>query len=93
MANIKSAKKRIRSSEKARVRNLVRKRKLKESIKETVKAAVVDKKAEGEVKGLISKAYKDIDKAAKTGAIHANKAARMKSRMMSRLNKAGGRGK
>ena len=93
MANIKSAKKRIKTSEKARVRNLGKKRKMKDAIKDAVKAVVVDKKSDEDVKVLIGKAYKDIDKAAKTGAIHATKAARMKSRMMNRLNKAGGRGK
>jgi small subunit ribosomal protein S20 len=93
MANIKSAKKRIKTSEKARVRNLGKKRKMKDAIKDAVKAVVIDKKSDEDVKVLIGKAYKDIDKAAKTGAIHVTKAARMKSRMMNRLNKAGGRGK
>lgn len=93
MANIKSAKKRIGTSEKARVRNLKKKRDIKKAVKEVLKQAVDEKKTVEEIKALIGKADKAIDKAAQTRAIHANTASRYKSRMMNRLNKAGGRGK
>ncbi len=93
MANIKSAKKRIKTSDKKRVRNTQKKRNAKSSVKDVIKNAVDEKKSVVEIKELINKANKDIDKAGKTRAFHPNKARRMKSRMMKRLNKAGGRGK
>jgi len=93
MANIKSAKKRIKTSNKKRVRNTQKKRDAKSSVKSVIKQAVDEKKSVEEIKDLINKANKDIDKAGKSRSIHPNKAHRMKSRMMKRLNKAGGRGK
>lgn len=93
MANIKSAKKRINTSNKARVRNLVKKRDMKKAVKDVIRQAVDEKKSVEEIKALISKADQAIDKAAQTRAIPRNTANRYKSRMMNRLNKAGGRGK
>ncbi len=93
MANIKSAKKRIITANKARVRNDRKRNVAKGSIKDVIKQAVTEKKSVAEIKDLINRANMNVDKAAKVGAIHPNKASRMKSRMMNRLNKAGGRGK
>ncbi|MFA4931199.1 MAG: 30S ribosomal protein S20 [Patescibacteria group bacterium] len=93
MANIKSAKKRIRTSEKARVRNLGRKRAAKSSVKDVIKKAIGEKKSVLEIKEELSRAYKSVDKAAAKGAIHRNRANRMKSRMMNQINRAGVRGK
>lgn len=72
-----SAKKALRQSIRRRVRNLKRTDAYKSAAKELAKVAKVgDIK---EVSKLLAKAYKAIDKAAKTGVIKKNKAARLKS--------------
>ena len=71
----KSAIKTKRQSEKKRERNVQKKRLLKETIKKT--------KSE---KDLV-KAQSAIDKIAKTGYIHKNKAARLKSRLAKKISK------
>jgi len=75
----KSAKKALRQSERRRIRNLQRKRKIKNLLKE-VKILVSQKKQE-EAKKLLPQVYKLLDKAAKTGLIKKNTAARKKSRI------------
>ena len=93
MANIKSAKKRIRTSDKARVRNLRRKREINKNVKDVLKKALQDKKSVTEIKEELNAAYKAIDKASARGVIHQNKANRMKGRMVKMVNRAGMRGK
>lgn len=93
MANIKSAKKRIRTSAKARNRNLKRGRDAKSSVKDVLKKALGEKKSVMEIKEELAKAYQSIDKASGKGSMHPNKASRMKSRMMRQINRAGVRGK
>jgi len=81
MPIIKSAKKALRQSIKRRLRNI----KLKEAIKN---AAVKMKKAKKEeMNKFLSLAYKAIDKAAKSGIIKKNTAARKKSRLAKLINK------
>jgi len=81
MPIIKSAKKALRQSIKRRLRNI----KLKEAIKN---AAVKMKKAKKEeMNKFLSSAYKAIDKAAKSGIIKKNTAARKKSRLAKLINK------
>ena len=82
MANIKSQKKRIRTSEVARVRNKAIRSELKTVIKH-VKAAVEagDKAA---AQAALLAATTEIDKAATKGVYHKNNA----SRKVSRLSKA-----
>jgi len=75
----KSAKKALRQSERRRIRNLQRKRKIKNLLKE-VKILVSQKKQE-EAKKLLPQVYKLLDKAAKIGLIKKNTAARKKSRI------------
>ena len=82
MANIKSAKKRIRQTAKRRRRNLAAKRAVKDSFKKAV--AAIAKKDPG-AKELIKKAVSIIDKAAQRGIIHKNKAARKKSRLLKKV--------
>lgn len=65
----KSAIKAAKQAEKRRIQNVGKKRTLKKTIKETVKA------------DQLPKAQSVIDKIAKTGYIHKNKAARIKSRL------------
>ena len=86
MANIKSAQKQVRVSQRRRLRN--------KSVRSRAKTLV--HKAEGliysgEVEpaeaGTLA-AISSLDKAAEKGVIHPNNAARRKSRLMKKLNKA-----
>lgn len=84
MANHKSALKRIRTSEKRRVRNKQYRSQTRTQIKKarvsmehgTVEEAIAETQA----------AISRLDKAADKGIIHKNNAARRKSRLMKRLN-------
>lgn len=79
----KNAQKAMRSSERKRVFNLRRTRKMREVVKE-----VRDMASAGQVKEAAAKlpeAYQAIDKAAKRGVIKDNTAARKKSRLNSYL--------
>lgn len=78
MPIIKSAKKAVRGSLRKKAFNDRRKRVMKEIIKKIEKLAKSDKK---EAASLLSSAYQAIDKAAKTGVIKRNNAARKKSRL------------
>ena len=85
MANTKSAQKRIRSDERKRLRN--------QKVRSRVRTFV--KKAEQSIGGqsdvtveAIRQACSELDKAASKGVIHKNNAARRKSRLMAKLNKA-----
>ncbi|MDO8879977.1 MAG: 30S ribosomal protein S20 [Coriobacteriia bacterium] len=84
MANIKSQKKRIRTNEKARLRNKAVKSALKTATKK-VDAAVAagDRDAALEAGRAASRA---LDKAASKGVIHPNQAANRKSGIMTRVN-------
>jgi len=82
----KSAKKALRQSERRRIRNLQRKRKIKNLLKE-IRNLVSQKKIE-ETKKLLPQVYKILDKAAKTGLIKENTAARKKSRIARLLIKS-----
>lgn len=86
MANLKSSKKDIRRSTKAREKNTAIKSSLKTYIKKTKKAADTGDKAAA-ASALVA-AVKGIDKAAQKGVIHKNQAARRKSRLAKAANKA-----
>ncbi len=81
MANHKSAKKRIRTSEKRRVMNKTASSKIKSSVKKVLET---EKMEEAE------KHYKEavalLDKSATRGRIHRNTAARKKSQLTKYLN-------
>jgi small subunit ribosomal protein S20 len=79
MPNTKSAKKALRQSEARRKRNLSRKKAIKLATKK-IKKLLLDQKKE-EALALLPRAYKAIDKAAKTGVIKKNAASRKKSRL------------
>jgi len=81
----KSAKKALRQSERKRIKNLQKKRKIKNLIKQ-IKILVSQKKIE-EAKKLLPQVYKFLDKAAKTGLIKKNTAARKKSRITRLVSK------
>jgi len=83
MAITKSAKKRIRSSEKKRVFNLRKIRSMKEAITSFLKD-IKEKKVEDAEKKLPT-VYKAIDKAAQRGVIKKNNASRKKSRLTKKV--------
>ncbi|MFQ6049732.1 MAG: 30S ribosomal protein S20 [Candidatus Paceibacterales bacterium] len=82
----KSAKKALRQSKRRRVRNLQKMRKMKSLLKE-VKNLISQKKTK-EAKKLMPQVYKILDKAAKTGLIKKNTAARKKSRITKAILKS-----
>ena len=84
MANIKSAKKRIKVTEKKTLQNKMVKSALKTAIKK-FEAAVAANNTE-EAKALFVNATKSIDMAAQKGVVHKNMAARKKSRLAAKLN-------
>ena len=75
----KSAKKALRQSKKRRQRNLRRLKAMKDIIKKIRKLVEANKKEEA--LKLLPRAYKSINKAAKTNIIKKNTAARKKSRI------------
>ena len=84
MANIKSQIKRIKTNEKARMRNKSVKSSVKTAIRkfrEAAEAGEKDKAIE-----LMRDASRKLDKAASKGVIHANQAANKKSAMAKRTN-------
>ena len=87
MANIKSAIKRAKTSELARQRNVALRSRMRTAIKKVISAA-----DEGNAEAAAA-AYKEavpqIDSMVNKGIIHANKAARTKSRLNSRIRAIG----
>jgi small subunit ribosomal protein S20 len=86
MAITKSAKKALRQSQRRRVRNLQKKKKIKDLLKQA-KKLVLEKKR-GEAEKLLPQIYKLLDKAAKTGLIKKGAAARKKSRIATAILKS-----
>lgn len=86
MANTKSALKRVRSSEKRRLRN----RRVRTQARTYIKRARAQIEAGQleEAKKSVAAAIRALDKAAEKGIIHKNNAARRKSRLMRKLNQA-----
>ena len=76
MPKLQSSKKRLRQSEKARLRNKGVRSLLRSTLKKVLTAT---NKAEAEV--LVHQAQSVIDKTAQKGVIHANAAARYKSKV------------
>ena len=85
MANIKSQLKRIKTNEKARLRNKSVKSSLKTSVRKFREAADAGDAATAGV--ALQDASKMLDKAASKGVIHANQAANRKSAMAKRQAK------
>lgn len=85
MPNIKSAKKRVIVNNKRAQRNKSMNSALKTAIKKAnaaIEAGAADKEA------LVTAAVKKIDQATAKGLLHKNNAARKKSALVSKLNKA-----
>ena len=85
MPNIKSAKKRVATSRANEERNKAERSALKTAIKKANVA--VEAKAEG-ADVAVKEAVAKIDKAAGKGLLHKNNAARKKSALVKKLNKA-----
>lgn len=83
MANLKSSKKDLKRSEKARLRNQSTKSALKTFVK---KARTADADTSP---AAVAAAVKALDKAAQRGIIHKNQAARRKARLMKAVNAKG----
>jgi small subunit ribosomal protein S20 len=88
LANIKSAIKRARQEKKRHAAN----RAIKARMRTSVRGAnnMIASQELGEAQEAVKAAISEIDKAAQKGIIHANQAARRKSRLMKRLNRAQG---
>ena len=84
LANIKSAIKRIKQSEKRRVINKVHRTRARSFVKRA-RVALAGKDVE-EARGAIQEAISALDRAAVRGIIHPKNAARRKSRLMKALN-------
>lgn len=86
MANIKSQKKRIKTNEKSRVRNVAVRTRMKTYLKK-VDEAIEQQNAE-QIAAAVKQALTEIDVAARKGVIHKNTAARKKSRLQRRATAA-----
>ena len=84
MANIKSAEKRIKVTEKKTLRNKMIKSALKTAIKKFEVAVEANNKAEAAT--LYVEAARALDMSASKGVVHKNMAARKKSRLAAKLN-------
>lgn len=85
MANIKSAKKRIKVTETKTLRNKMIKSSLKTAIKKFEVAVAAGNKEESTA--AFAGAVKALDMATTKGVVHKNMAARKKSRLAAKLNK------
>lgn len=85
MPNIKSAKKRVKVTEKKTLINLSHKTALKTAIKKFEAAAAVGNKEEATV--LFNQAVKKLDQSVSRGILHKNNAARKKSQLALKLAK------
>ena len=88
MPIIKSAKKRVKVANKAAIRNSKTKRSLKEAVKSFTKI-VATNDSKKSLKAL-DQVQSELDKAAKKGVIHKNKAARKKAQAARNAKKATG---
>ena len=86
MANLQSAKKRIRQTVKRTERNRVYRSSTRTHIKNTRKLIAEGNLDEAEI--MARKAYQALDKAARKHVVHPRNAARRKGRLMAALEKA-----
>ena len=90
MANSRSAKKRVRVNERRRLRNQAYRSATRTLVRKAERAIEVG--ISEETATTLGDAISKLDKAANKGIIHRNAAARKKSRLMARFNKAAGIG-
>ena len=87
MANIKSAKKRARQSERARMRNASARSMMRTALKKVVKA--IDANDKAAATEAMQSATPLLDRYASRGLIHKHKAARHKSRLNAKIHALG----
>jgi small subunit ribosomal protein S20 len=87
MPNHKSAEKRVRQSEKRRTINRSHRTKVRTFIKKLRSA--LDSGVKQDIDSVLPEAISVIDKSVQKGVLHANAAARYKSRLTVRANQAG----
>ncbi len=85
MPNTKSAEKRVRQAEGRYTRNRIYRSSARTAVK---KARALVESGDAGATEAVNKAIQALDKAAQKGVIHANNAARRKSRLMHALHKA-----
>lgn len=85
MPNIKSAEKRVRQTEKRYVQNRTYRASARTAVKKARLMIANGDESAGEA---VAKAIQVLDRAAQKGVIHANNAARRKSRLMHALHKS-----
>ncbi|HNY28194.1 MAG TPA: 30S ribosomal protein S20 [Candidatus Sumerlaeota bacterium] len=85
MPNVKSAKKRVKTNEKRRIRNRQARATLRTALKQANVSVAPGSDLEA-AKTVTQQAFSLIGKTAKKGIIHRNKAARQESRLMKKLN-------
>lgn len=83
MANSPQAKKRVRQAEKARALNASQRSSMRTSVKNVLKAIIAGDKAAAQAAYV--KATSMLDRSARKGLIHKNKASRLKSRINAKL--------
>lgn len=88
MPNIKSAIKRVRVSERRRLRNRAVRSSVRTYVKAAEKQVASPASAAPETAAAIARALQELDAAASKGVLHRNNAARRKSRLMAKLNKS-----
>jgi len=86
VANLKSAIKQIRASERRRKVNQMHRSRARTQVKQT--RLMIEDGELVEAEAMLSQASSALDKAAKKGALHPNTAARRKSRLMKALSRA-----
>ncbi|MFM8386035.1 MAG: 30S ribosomal protein S20 [Planctomycetia bacterium] len=86
MPHSRSSKKRVRQTRTRTDRNRALRTAFR-SVEKRIEELVAEGKA-GEAKALLPEAYARLDKAAKRGVVHANKAANHKSKLARRVGKA-----
>ena len=86
MPNHKSAEKRVRQSERRRDINRSNRARVRTSVKK-LRGVLADGNA-GDIKAALPMTISEIDKAVQKGVLHRNAAARHKSRLTARANKA-----
>lgn len=83
MANSAQAKKRVRQAEKAHARNASQRSSMRTSVKKVLK--LIEAKDSDAAKSAFSYSSSLLDRAARKGLIHQNKAARLKSRLSAKI--------
>ena len=83
MANTAQAKKRVRQSEKARARNASQRSAMRTAVKKLLRTIEGGDKSTMQV--VFIETSSALDRAARKGLIHKNKAARLKSRLSARI--------